>query len=611
MALVEITKLKIKRGQRLNTRLQTKNGARIGFKKKAWRRQTPLLALLASALFLVACSDEAAPRSGTAADAATPIADTVYVGEHILSMTGVNPSAVAVRGDRIIATGSEQELASLIGATTQVVELGEQALLPGFIDAHGHFSALARTADYVDLSPPPVGDAESIADIVRALRLNIEQNSIPAGKLVTGFGYDDSLLEERRHPTRIDLDEASTVHPIVIRHVSGHLAVGNSMALAGAGINADTESPAGGIVRRLADGSPDGVMEETAMTLLPDAMADLTLERFAELRRQALKIYASYGITTIQDSNLPLEYIEVLRQEAAVEAYPVDMVAYAMANPISDEVLDSIELEKEYSNGFRLGGIKFTLDGSPQGRTAWLTEPYKEGPPGAADDYVAYPSYEPSEYLRRIPAIIERGLPALVHVNGDAAIDLMLDGLEVIAQKGPLPDHRSVAIHAQLARPDQLDRMRDLGVLPSFYAVHPFFWGDWHRLSFGDERASFISPLRAALDRGIPLTIHNDSPVVPPNIMRLVSIAVNRETRSGHILGPDQRVSVIEALHAVTLGAAYQYFEEDDKGSLEVGKRADFVVLAQDPRTVDASAIADIDIVETISRGVSVFKKSK
>ena len=167
MALVEITKLKIKRGQRLKTRLQTKNGARLEFKKKAWQRQTPLLALLASALFLVACSDEAAPPSGTAADAAAPIADTVYVGEHILSMTGVNPSAVAVRGDRIIATGSEQELASLIGATTQVVELGEQALLPGFIDAHGHFSALARTADYVDLSPPPVGGAESIADIVR------------------------------------------------------------------------------------------------------------------------------------------------------------------------------------------------------------------------------------------------------------------------------------------------------------------------------------------------------------------------------------------------------------------------------------------------------------
>ncbi|HAT57727.1 MAG TPA: amidohydrolase, partial [Gammaproteobacteria bacterium] len=181
------------------------------------------------------------------------------------------------------------------------MELGEQALLPGFIDAHGHFSALARTADYVDLSPPPVGGAESIADIVRALRLAIEQSSIPAGTLVTGFGYDDSLLEERRHPTRFDLDEASTSHPIVIRHVSGHLAVGNSLALADAGISAETPDPAGGIVRRLENGAPDGVMEETAMTLLPDAVANLTPERFAELRRQALEIYAAYGITTIQD----------------------------------------------------------------------------------------------------------------------------------------------------------------------------------------------------------------------------------------------------------------------------------------------------------------------
>ena len=567
--------------------------------------------LLLSTMLLGACTDEPEAPIGATATLPDSVADSVYIGEHIISMTGSNPGAVAVRGDRIVATGSAQEITPLIGESTRVIELGEQALLPGFIDAHGHFSALARTADYVDLSPPPVGGAESIADIVRALRLAIEQSSIPAGTLVTGFGYDDSLLEERRHPTRFDLDEASTSHPIVIRHVSGHLAVGNSLALADAGISAETPDPAGGIVRRLEDGAPDGVMEETAMTLLPDAVASLTPERFAELRRQALQIYAGYGITTIQDSNLPLDYIEMLRQEAASDAYPVDMVAYAMANPLSDEVLDSIEVEQNYVNGFRLGGIKFTLDGSPQGRTAWLTEPYEQGPPGAADDYVAYPSYEPSEYLRRIPAIIERGLPALVHVNGDAAIDLMLEGLESIAQQGPLPDHRSVAIHAQLARPDQLDRMRELGVLPSFYAVHPFFWGDWHRLSFGDERASFISPLRAALDRGIPITIHNDSPVVPPDIMRLVSIAVNRETRSGYVLGPDQRVDVMEALHAVTLGAAYQYFEENEKGSLEAGKRADFVILAQDPRIVESEALADIDIVETISRGMTIYRRDR
>lgn len=592
----------------MNSEVQSNQGSHHNAERPARVQILSGAVLLLSTMLLGACTDEPATHIGATATLPDSVADSVYIGEHIISMTGSNPGAVAVRGDRIVATGSAQEITPLIGESTRVIELGEQALLPGFIDAHGHFSALARTADYVDLSPPPVGGAESIADIVRALRLAIEQSSIPAGTLVTGFGYDDSLLEERRHPTRFDLDEASTSHPIVIRHVSGHLAVGNSLALADAGISAETPDPAGGIVRRLEDGAPDGVMEETAMTLLPDAVASLTAERFAELRRQALQIYAGYGITTIQDSNLPLDYIEMLRQEAASEAYPVDMVAYAMANPLSDEVLDSIESEQDYVNGFRLGGIKFTLDGSPQGRTAWLTEPYEQGPPGAADDYVAYPSYEPSEYLRRIPAIIERGLPALVHVNGDAAIDLMLEGLESIAQQGPLPDHRSVAIHAQLARPDQLDRMRELGVLPSFYAVHPFFWGDWHRLSFGDERASFISPLRAALDRGIPITIHNDSPVVPPDIMRLVSIAVNRETRSGYVLGPDQRVDVMEALHAVTLGAAYQYFEENEKGSLEAGKRADFVILAQDPRIVESEALADIDIVETISRGVSVFR---
>ena len=595
----------------MNSELQSSQGSHHNAERTARVQILSGAVLLLSTMLLGACTDEPATPIGATATLPDSVADSVYIGEHIISMTGSNPGAVAVRGDRIVATGSAQEITPLIGESTRVIELGEQALLPGFIDAHGHFSALARTADYVDLSPPPVGGAESIADIVRALRLAIEQSSIPAGTLVTGFGYDDSLLEERRHPTRFDLDEASTSHPIVIRHVSGHLAVGNSLALADAGISAETPDPAGGIVRRLEDGAPDGVMEETAMTLLPDAVASLTAERFAELRRQALQIYAGYGITTIQDSNLPLDYIEMLRQEAASEAYPVDMVAYAMANPLSDEVLDSIELEQNYVNGFRLGGIKFTLDGSPQGRTAWLTEPYEQGPPGAADDYVAYPSYEPSEYLRRIPAIIERGLPALVHVNGDAAIDLMLEGLESIAQQGPLPDHRSVAIHAQLARPDQLDRMRELGVLPSFYAVHPFFWGDWHRLSFGDERASFISPLRAALDRGIPITIHNDSPVVPPDIMRLVSIAVNRETRSGYVLGPDQRVDVMEALHAVTLGAAYQYFEENEKGSLEAGKRADFVILAQDPRIVESEALADINIVETISRGISIFRRDR
>ena len=153
-----------------------------------------------------------------------------------------------------------------------------------------------------------------------------------------------------------------------------------------------------------------------------------------------------------------------------------------------------------------------------------------------------------------------------------------------------------------------MQRVAGLGIVPSFYSVHPFFWGDWHRISFGEERASYISPARDALDLGIPITIHNDAPVVPPDILRLVEIAVNRETRSGYVLGPDQRISVEEALWAVTGGAAYQYFEEDEKGSLSVGKRADLVVLAASPLAVAPGDLADIDIVETISRGRTIYQ---
>jgi hypothetical protein len=205
--------------------------------------------------------------------------------------------------------------------------------------------------------------------------------------------------------------------------------------------------------------------------------------------------------------------------------------------------------------------------------------------------------------------LLARGVPVLAHANGDAAIDMMIDGVAAALVDGEITDHRSVVIHGQLMRPDQLDRVKDLGIVPSYYAAHPYFWGDWHRLSFGDERASFISPLRATLDRGIPFTIHNDSPIVPPDIMRLIWIAVNRKTRSGYVLGPDQRLTVLEALYAVTQGAAYQYFEENEKGSITPGKRADLVILGVNPLSVEADAIKDIPVLETIARGQTVYRR--
>ncbi|MDG2250043.1 MAG: amidohydrolase [Gammaproteobacteria bacterium] len=537
-------------------------------------------------------------------------ADLIFIGDNIITMDDNVASAVAVIGDRISAVGSREEILAMRGETTQFVDLGARALLPGFIDAHGHFGGVATYSALLDLSSPPVGAMENIDDIVAAIRNWIEVNNVPAGDLVYGVGYDDSLLVELRHPNRDDLDRASTTHPIVIRHVSGHLSSANSLALANYNIGVDTENPAGGIVRRrLGTNEPDGVMEETAMGLLPGTGVLVDEDLGWRLRREAADIYASFGITTIQESNVTTSYVEALKQQALEEPFAVDIVTYIMGNPLSDEELELVSHDSDYSGGVKIGGVKFTLDGSPQGRTAWMSQPYDAGPPGVDADYVAYPSYEPDAYRQRVDRLLERGVPVLAHANGDEAIELMIDGIEEALSGEEMPDHRSVIIHAQLIREDQLDRVKQLGIVPSYYAAHPFFWGDWHRLSFGDDRASFISPVKATIERDIPFTVHNDSPIVPPDIMRLVSITVNRLTRSGYVLGPDQRASVLEALYSVTQGAAYQYFEEDEKGSITVGKRADFVVLESNPLTIDPLQLENVGVVETFARGKSVYKQ--
>jgi len=212
----------------------------------------------------------------------------------------------------------------------------------------------------------------------------------------------------------------------------------------------------------------------------------------------------------------------------------------------------------------------------------------------------------PAYYKEHVAKLIAAGIPVLAHANGDAAIDLMIEGVDE-ALAGQQKDHRTVTIHAQLAREDQLDEMKRLGIVPSFFAAHPYFWGDWHRVSFGDDRAMRISPMRSARDRDLAFTIHNDAPVVPPDVMRLIEVAMGRKTRNGVVLGADQTLDFDEALYAVTLGSAYQYFEEDRKGSITPGKRADLVVLGSDPKAVALDEISEIPIVETIAGGKTVY----
>ena len=290
----------------------------------------------------------------------TDPADTIFFGDHIVTMDPLQPTveAVAVRGETIVAAGSRDEAMALEGPSTRVVELGEHALLPGFIDAHGHFLGAGRDQTSLLLHPPPVGDVDNIDDIVRKVRAWIDEHDIPPGEPVIGRGYDDSLLEEGRHPTREDLDRASTEHPIVLTHVSGHLTTTNSAALAASGITADTPDPPGGHVRRI-EGSmePNGVLEETASGLLAIERAPARSgEEFDDLIRRSIDVYLSHGTTTIQDGGTSAAQAERFqRGPPDREPFKADVAAFVRRRGAPGEVPE-VPYVREYRNGFRVAG---------------------------------------------------------------------------------------------------------------------------------------------------------------------------------------------------------------------------------------------------------------
>lgn len=544
--------------------------------------------------------------SGCTAETPPMRADRLWLGEHLITLDDAyaGASALAVKGEKILWVGRREDWT---GTADQVTELGERALLPGFIDAHGHLSFSARRARAANVASPPVGAVTGIASLQEVVSAHIAERGIAPGDWVLGVGYDDSLLEERRHPNRDDLDAVSQRHPIVLMHVSGHLAAANSLALQQVGVTADRPDPPGGQIRRRPGSrEPDGVLEETAMApLFPAFLGDGGLA--AEDVRAVLANYASQGLTTVQDGAASLADYERFVEMAGEEGLPLDLTVY----PRVDSAEFQLPLEAplgEYRNRVKLAGVKLILDGSPQGKTAYLSQPYFEPPAGQPADYRGYPTMPQEAVDALVARFAGAGTPMLAHCNGDAAADMLLNAIERAGRDAPLGDHRTVMIHAQTVREDQLQRMAALGVLPSFFSAHAFYWGDWHRDSvLGPERAANISPTRSALAQGLAFSVHNDAPVVPPDMIRLLWATVNRITRSGQVLGAEQRIPVLEALRAVTVHAAWQAFEECCKGSLTPGKQADLVVLSRNPLQMPLEELLDLKVVETVARGASVF----
>ena len=518
--------------------------------------------------------------------------------------------ALAVRGERIVAIGAG-DVEPLVGAGTRTVDLGDRALLPGFIDAHGHLAYSAATVDQANVASPPVGPVETVAGLVEELEQWASRRELGPDDWVVGFGYDDSLLAERRHPTADDLDPTFPDRPVFLVHVSGHLAAANSAALRQAGVTSATEDPPGGHIRRRPGSrQPNGVLEESARRLVESARPVPDETALRRLLGDAQRYYASHGITTAQDGFTGAPTLDLLQQAAASDELILDVIAFPAGRAFTDEQLAQLSVGT-YRGRLKVGGVKLSLDGSPQGKTAFLSRPYEVPPAGQDSTYRGYPAMEQEQADALFARFLGQGIPILAHANGDAAADQLLHAMEAVAARRDLGDHRTVMIHSQIVRPDQLPRIAALGVVPSFFVAHTFYWGDWHRDSvLGHERAYFISPARSAGELGIRFTFHNDAPIVPPDMRRLVWAGVNRRTRSGDILGPAERVDVQTALRAVTADAAYQNFEEDLKGTLEVGKLADLVILSESPFEVPHDAIKDLAVVETFSRGRSIFREA-
>ncbi|MGH0038314.1 MAG: amidohydrolase [Myxococcota bacterium] len=534
---------------------------------------------------------------------------TLYVGGPILTMEdGVRQvSALAVDGERIAGVGDEAQWRKWAASNkARIVDLEGRALLPGFIDAHGHFPGTGLEVLAADLQSPPVGDLRSLDELVERLRQRAGSDS--GDDWVAGFGYDDTLLAEKRHPTRHDLDRVSTERPVIVVHVSGHLASTNGAGLARLGIDRDTPDPEGGRIRRdPATGEPDGVLEETAMeAVMAEIYTPSPLEAVRMIRR-AVELTLASGTTTVQAGFADALQVRSLPWMSRLGLIPLRLVIWPNAEASDALLAGELDPPDADSEWVSVGATKLVADGSIQGYTGYLSEPYTV-PPGDDPGFRGYPRIAREELFAKVARYHDAGRQLAIHGNGDASIEDILDAIEAAQAKTPRADPRSVLIHAQMARPDQLERMRSLGIIPSFFSLHTYYWGDRHRDVFlGPERAARISPAATAARLGLRFTLHCDAPVVPHEPLRLVWAAVNRRTAGGDLLGPEQRIDAWRALQAVTIDAARQHFQDSLSGSLAPGKWADLVILDRSPLD-DPAHIDEIRVLETIVAGETRWK---
>ncbi len=530
-------------------------------------------------------------------------ADLVLLNCKVVTMDDAESiaEAVAVKYGRIAFVGSSEGAAALVGDETEVMDLGGRTVIPGLIDSHAHIVREGAVREIlVDLSEE--AGVHSIGDLVERLRERADET--PVGEWVVGYQEDDSKLAEKRHPTRWDLDEASTEHPIIFSTVGGHFYVANSLAFENAGVSKDTPDPVGGKFDRDPEtGEPTGSLHEKAYGVIkPDGPVEPTREQSYEGAKRILQECAENGITCIYDSvgrssiraaldlrnrgELPVR----VRMDAVIGLFP-DLNRLGIYRGMGDDWV-------------RLCGLKFFFDGAISARTAAVTEPYLNKP-----GFYGVMATTREIATETIMEAYAEGYRISAHANGDAAIAMYLDIMEEAQSRYPREDPRNRDIHCTVVTPELVDRIKKLGILPTIFGPYVYYHGDKLIPAFGEERLERMFAARWFLDAGVTIAAHSDHPCAPYPPLMAVHGLVNRTTKAGRPIGRSQRVSVVEALRLYTINAAFQSFDEDKLGSIEEGKLADMVILGEDILTVPTETIIDIPVEMTIVDGKIVYER--
>lgn len=546
-------------------------------------------------------------------DSKEPSASKIFFGGDIVTVNDAMPTveALAVSDGKIIAVGAKKDILDLADPKTVLVDLKGKTLIPGFIDAHSHYFSALTVANQVNLYPPPSGPGKDVPSILKTLKEFSEKKGIKKGELIQAYGYDDSVMPNSRLLNRDDLDKTFPDNPVVIGHVSMHGGVLNSLAQKKWNITEKTKTPPGGIiVRKKGTNEPYGLIMETAwIPIFENLPKPKTTKQIVEWSLAAQNLYASYGVTTAHEGATHSSEFEIMKKASENGVNLIDVVSFPFITEV-DKVLENYPKEKwgQYNNGLKVGGVKITIDGSPQGRTALFSTPYLRGGPSGEKNWkggdLTFPEDTIEQYIKKV---YDMNVPLNLHANGDGAIDTFLRLHKKIAS-GSLAKSRNITIiHSQFVRKDQLKKYAEYKIRPSFYTLHTYYFADTHIKNRGLEQTEYISPMKDALELGIHPTNHTDFVVAPLDQLFVLWSAVNRKSRGGLTIGASQKISALDALKAQTIFAAEQYEEESLKGTLEEGKIADMVVLDRNPLTVDPDEIKNIKILETIKNGETIY----